>query len=72
MVKVPATPAGITVIRQLVAEGINVNATLRFHNAYAKTSRMRIWRGWNIGRMPAATSAGSEVSRASLSAGSTA
>ena len=30
MIKVPATPAGIPAIRQLIAEGINVNATLMF------------------------------------------
>ncbi|MFO0879895.1 MAG: bifunctional transaldolase/phosoglucose isomerase [Gemmataceae bacterium] len=30
MIKVPATPAGIPAIRQLVAEGISVNATLLF------------------------------------------
>src|SRR5580704_10300248 len=30
MVKVPATPAGIPAIRQLISEGINVNITLLF------------------------------------------
>jgi transaldolase/glucose-6-phosphate isomerase len=30
MVKVPATPAGIPAIRQLISEGINVNVTLLF------------------------------------------
>lgn len=30
MIKVPATPAGITAIRALIAEGINVNVTLIF------------------------------------------
>jgi transaldolase/glucose-6-phosphate isomerase len=30
MIKVPATPAGIPAIRQLIAEGINVNITLLF------------------------------------------
>jgi len=30
LIKVPATPAGITAIQQLIAEGINVNATLLF------------------------------------------
>ncbi len=30
MIKVPATPAGIPVIQQLIAEGINVNVTLLF------------------------------------------
>lgn len=31
MIKVPATPAGIPAIRQLISEGINVNVTLLFH-----------------------------------------
>ncbi|MFL5302418.1 MAG: bifunctional transaldolase/phosoglucose isomerase, partial [Anaeromyxobacteraceae bacterium] len=30
MIKVPATPEGITAVEQLIAEGINVNATLLF------------------------------------------
>ncbi len=30
MMKVPATPAGIVAVRRLIAEGINVNATLIF------------------------------------------
>ncbi|WP_414587740.1 bifunctional transaldolase/phosoglucose isomerase [Scytonema sp. PCC 10023] len=30
MIKVPATPAGIPVIKQLISEGINVNVTLLF------------------------------------------
>ena len=35
MIKVPATPAGILAIRQLIGDGINVNATLLFaHDAY--------------------------------------
>ena len=31
MIKVPATPAGIPAIKQLISEGINVNVTLLFH-----------------------------------------
>lgn len=30
LIKVPATPAGITAIKELIADGINVNATLLF------------------------------------------
>ncbi len=30
MIKVPATPAGVSAIRQLISEGINVNVTLLF------------------------------------------
>lgn len=33
MIKVPATPAGIPVIKQLISEGINVNVTLLFSKA---------------------------------------
>ncbi|AGY60492.1 bifunctional transaldolase/phosoglucose isomerase [Gloeobacter kilaueensis] len=37
MIKVPATPAGIPAIRQLISEGINVNVTLLFaQQAYAQ------------------------------------
>ena len=37
MIKVPATPAGIPAIRQLVGEGINVNVTLLFaQDAYER------------------------------------
>jgi transaldolase/glucose-6-phosphate isomerase len=33
MIKVPGTPAGVPVVRQLTAEGINVNVTLLFSRA---------------------------------------
>lgn len=33
MIKVPATPAGIPAIQQLISEGININVTLLFHMA---------------------------------------
>ncbi|MEO1446533.1 MAG: transaldolase [Cyanobacteria bacterium J06635_11] len=39
MVKVPATPAGIPVIEQLISEGINVNVTLLFsQSAYLEVA----------------------------------
>ncbi|HSC87766.1 MAG TPA: transaldolase [Polyangiaceae bacterium] len=39
MIKVPATPAGIPAIRQLISEGINVNVTLLFaKDAYEKVA----------------------------------
>jgi transaldolase/glucose-6-phosphate isomerase len=39
MIKVPATPAGIPAIRQLISEGINVNVTLLFDvDVYAKVA----------------------------------
>ena len=34
MIKVPATPAGIPAIQQLIGEGINVNVTLMFNMAH--------------------------------------
>src|SRR6185437_12278356 len=39
MIKVPATPAGIPAIQQLIGEGINVNVTLLFaQEAYEKVA----------------------------------
>ncbi len=39
MIKVPATPAGIPAIRQLISEGINVNVTLLFaREAYERVA----------------------------------
>jgi len=39
MIKVPATPAGIPAIRQLISEGINVNVTLLFaQEAYERVA----------------------------------
>lgn len=34
MIKVPATPAGIPAVRQLIGEGVNVNITLMFNMAH--------------------------------------
>lgn len=43
MVKVPATPAGIPAIRQLIGEGINVNVTLLFsQQAYEQVAEAYI------------------------------
>jgi len=43
MIKVPATPAGVPAIRQLVAEGINVNVTLLFaQDAYEAVAQAYI------------------------------
>ncbi len=43
MIKVPATPAGIPAIRQLIAEGINVNVTLLFaREAYEQVAEAYI------------------------------
>ena len=59
MIKVPATAAGIVAIRQLVAEGINVNATLLFSqrvyedvaNAYLEGLEGRVDAGGDISRV---------------------
>ena len=59
MIKVPATAAGITAIRQLVAEGINVNATLLFSqrvyeevaNAYLEGLERRADAGGDVSRI---------------------
>jgi transaldolase / glucose-6-phosphate isomerase len=43
MIKVPATPAGLPAIRQLISEGINVNVTLLFaREAYESVARAYI------------------------------
>jgi transaldolase/glucose-6-phosphate isomerase len=43
MIKVPATPAGLLAIRQLIAEGINVNVTLIFSlSAYEQVMEAHI------------------------------
>ena len=43
MVKVPATPQGIAAIRQLIADGININATLLFAtDAYVQVAEAYI------------------------------
>lgn len=43
MIKVPATPAGIPAIRQLLSEGININVTLLFaQDAYRKVAEAYI------------------------------
>ena len=59
MIKVPATKAGIPVIRALIAEGINVNATLIFSieqyldvmNAYLSGLEDRVQQGLPIERI---------------------
>jgi transaldolase len=56
MIKVPATPDGISAIRQLVAEGINVNVTLLFSTtayemvaeAYIEGLEARLEAGFDI------------------------
>jgi transaldolase len=45
MLKVPATPAGIPAIEQIVAEGINVNATLMFSMAHYEAVAQAYVRG---------------------------
>ena len=43
MIKVPATPAGVPAIQQLISEGINVNVTLLFaQSAYEKVAEAYI------------------------------
>ena len=39
MVKVPATPAGIPAIRQLIGHGLNINITLLFSRQRLRTGR---------------------------------
>ena len=71
MIKVPATPAGIPAIRQLIGDGINVNVTLLFAQGRTSALPRRTSRASRPSRQPAATRAASPRSRASSSAGST-
>lgn len=64
MIKVPATPAGIPAIQQLIAEGININATLLFAqdiytqvaNAYMTGLEILAAKGGDISRMASVVS----------------
>jgi transaldolase/glucose-6-phosphate isomerase len=58
MVKVPATPAGIPAIRQLITDGININVTLLFAvDMYEKVAEAY------IAGLDARVNAGADVSR---------
>jgi transaldolase/glucose-6-phosphate isomerase len=64
MVKVPATPEGIPVVRQLISEGINVNVTLLFSrdayeqvaNAYIEGLTARAASGGDVSRIASVAS----------------
>ncbi|MBW4540171.1 MAG: bifunctional transaldolase/phosoglucose isomerase [Myxacorys chilensis ATA2-1-KO14] len=64
MIKVPATPAGIPAIQQLISEGININATLLFAlnayeqvaNAYITGLEMLAAKGGDISRIASVAS----------------
>ncbi|WP_376788483.1 transaldolase [Thermoflexus sp.] len=45
MIKVPATPASIPAIEDLIAEGVNVNVTLIFSPAHYEAAAEAYWRG---------------------------
>ena len=45
MIKVPATPAGIDSLEELVAAGITVNVTLLFTSRQYQAAREAVWRG---------------------------
>lgn len=64
MIKVPATPPGIVAIRRLIAEGVNVNATLMFSlahydavaYAYIEGLEARAARGQDVSRVASVAS----------------
>jgi transaldolase/glucose-6-phosphate isomerase len=64
MIKVPATPAGIPAIRQLISEGININVTLLFAvdmyeqaaHAYKEGLESRLVAGGDIDRVASVAS----------------
>jgi transaldolase len=45
MIKVPATPAGLAALEEMVASGITVNVTLIFSDRQYETARAATWRG---------------------------
>ena len=45
LIKVPATPAGIDALEDMVAAGVNVNVTLIFSEVQYKAARDAVWRG---------------------------
>ncbi len=45
LIKVPATPAGIEALEELVAAGVNVNVTLIFSTRQYEAARDAVWRG---------------------------
>jgi len=45
MIKVPASPAGLGALEELVAAGVTVNATLIFTERQYKEARDAVWRG---------------------------
>ena len=45
MIKVPATPAGIEALEELVASGVTVNVTLIFTASQQRRAREAVWRG---------------------------
>ncbi|MCE9554017.1 MAG: transaldolase [Planctomycetes bacterium] len=45
MIKVPATPAGLDALEELVASGVTVNVTLIFSSKQYQTARDATWRG---------------------------
>jgi transaldolase len=45
MIKVPATPAGLAALEDMVAAGITVNVTLTFSERQYRVAREAVWRG---------------------------
>jgi len=45
MIKVPATPAGLDALEELVAAGVTVNVTLIFTSRQCRQARDAVWRG---------------------------
>jgi len=64
MIKVPATPEGITAMEQLIGEGLNVNVTLLFSvdvyarvaEAYLRGLERRLERGGDVGKVASVAS----------------
>lgn len=52
MIKVPATPAGLEALEDLVAAGVKVNVTLIFTARQYRAARQAVWRGAQRGGQP--------------------
>ena len=62
MIKVPATPAGLDALEDLVAAGVTVNVTLIFSLRQYQLAREAVWRGRSAARISTASKASTAFS----------
>ena len=68
MIKVPATPAGLGALEELVASGVTVNVTLIFTARQQRQAREAVWRGAQRRAVRSSKSAGGRFSLAHFKA----